>query len=248
MPLRGLSDKVVVVTGAGQGIGASTVDRLLAEGCRIIAADLKPDGLSRFSDRPSIAAVEADISRPEDCARIAAAAIDRFGAIDGLVHSAGVFGAVAPVAEMDIDAFDRVIAVNVRGAMLMMRAVLPAMIGRGEGGSIVCLASVTSFRTGAGRAAYAASKRAVLGLVAAAAVENGPHRIRVNSVAPGSTDTPMMRGSGALRDSIMASQLGTPLRRIGQPEEIASAIVWLLSEESSFVTGACLLADGGFLI
>lgn len=248
MALRGLADKVVVVTGAGQGIGASALDRLLDEGCRVVAVDVKPDGLALHADNPSVVAVQADISRPEDCARAAEAALDRFGRIDGLAHSAGLFSAVAPVAEMDVDAFDRLMAVNVRGTMLMMRAVLPPMIARGEGGSIVCLASVTSFKTGAGRAAYAASKRAVLGLVAAAAVENGPLGIRVNSVAPGSTDTPMMRGSGALRESIMANQMSTPLRRIGQPEEIASVIAWLLSDESSFVTGACLLADGGFLI
>ena len=248
MSLRGLAGKVIVVTGAGQGIGAAALDRLVEENCRVVAVDLKPDGLLRHVGAASVAKVEADISRPEDCARVASVAMERFGAIDGLAHSAAIFGAVAPIAEMDIEAFDRLMAINVRGPMLMMRAVLPAMIRQGRGGSIVCLASVSSFRTGAGRAAYAASKRAVLGLVAAAAVENGPNGIRVNAVAPGSTDTPMMRGSGALRESIMANQLGTPLRRMGTPEEIAAAIAWLLSEESSFVTGDCLVADGGFLI
>lgn len=248
MALKGLAGKVIVVTGAGQGIGAAALDRLLEENCRVVAVDLKSDGLVRHVDAPSVVTVEADISRPDDCARVASVAIERFGAIDGLAHSAGIFSALAPIAEMDIDAFDRLMAVNVRGSMLMMRAVLPTMIRQGRGGSIVCLASVTSFRTGAGRAAYAASKRAVLGLVAAAAVENGPHGIRVNAVAPGSTDTPMMRSSGALRESIMANQLGTPLRRMGRPEEIAAAIAWLLSEESSFVTGDCLVADGGFLV
>jgi NAD(P)-dependent dehydrogenase (short-subunit alcohol dehydrogenase family) len=246
--LRGLAGKVVIVTGAGQGIGEAAVDRLLDEGCKVVAVDLKPEGIARHAGLASAAGIQADISRPEDCERVAALAIERFGAIDGLAHSAGIFSAVAPVAEMDVDAFDRLFAVNVRGTMLMMRAVLPSMIARGQGGSIVCLASVSAFRTREGRAAYAASKRAVLGLVAAAAVENGQHGIRVNSVAPGSTDTPMMRGSGALREQIMAGQLNTPLRRMGQPQEIASTIAWLLSEESTFVTGACLLADGGYLI
>lgn len=248
MPLKGLAGKTVIVTGAGQGIGEAALERLLAEDCRVVAADLKPDGLQRHAGNDRVVTVEADISRPDACARISRLARERFGRIDGLAHSAGIFGAIAPLAEMDIEAFDRMMMVNIRGTMLMMRAVLPAMIDQRQGGSIVCLASVTSFKTGAGRAAYAASKRAVLGLVAAAAVENGQHGIRVNSVAPGSTDTPMMRGSGALRDSIMTSQLGTPLRRIGQPEEIASTIAWLLSDEASFVTGACLVADGGFLI
>ena len=248
MALKGLPGKVAIVTGAAQGIGAATVDRLLEEDCKVVAVDLKVDGLERLHGRPDVAIVQADISALQDCARAAAFAIERFGAIHCLAHCAGIFAAVNPVAEMDVEAFDRVFAVNVRGTMLMMRAVLPHMIEQKAGGSIVCVSSVSAFRGGAGRAAYGASKRAVLGIVAAAALENGEHGIRVNSVAPGSIDTPMMRGSGALRETIMRNQLATPLRRIGQPEEIAASIVWLLSDEASFVTGATLLSDGGLLI
>ena len=244
MSLKGLSGKVAIVTGAAQGIGAATVERLLAEGCRVVAVDLRP--AERAGE--DVISVAADIANPDDCERAAALAVERFGSVDLLAHSAGIFSAVAPVASMDIEAFDRLMAVNVRGTMLMMRAVLPRMIAQGRGGAIVCLASVSATKAGAGRAAYGASKRAVLGLCASAAIENGPHGIRVNAVAPGSTDTPMMRGSGALRESIMANQRATPLQRIGEPSEIASAIAWLLSDESSFVTGSVITADGGFLI
>jgi NAD(P)-dependent dehydrogenase (short-subunit alcohol dehydrogenase family) len=248
MALRGLSGKVALVTGAAQGIGAATVQRLLAEGCKVAAFDLDPKGLTAHADRPEIATLAGDVASPADCEAAVATALKRFGAVDFLAHCAGIFSAVAPVSEMDIDAFDRLFAVNVRGTMLMMRACLRSMIEQKRGGAIVCVASVSSFRTGRGRAAYSASKRAVLGLAAAAAAENGEHGIRVNSVAPGSIDTPMMRGSGALRDSIVANQLGTPLGRIGRPEEIAALIAWLLSDEASFTTGAVYLADGGLLV
>lgn len=248
MPLKGLPSRVAIVTGAAQGIGAATVERLLTESCKVVATDLQGEGLERFRNHPGVALAQADISTPEGCASVAAVAIETFGAIHYLAHCAGVFSAVKPVAEMDIEAFDRLFAVNVRGTMLMMRETLPRMIDQKAGGAIVCVSSVSAFRGGAGRAAYGASKRAVLGLVASAAIENGEHGVRVNAIAPGSIDTPMMRGSGALRETIMKNQLATPLRRIGEPNEIAAAIAWLLSDEASFVTGATLLADGGLLI
>jgi len=247
MALRGLKGRVAIVTGAAQGIGASTVARLCEEGCHVVAVDRNAEGLAAFSGRSDVATVAADISNPEDCERCIAVATQTFGAVHYLAHCAAIFSAVHPVAEMDIDAFDRLFAVNVRGTMLMMRAALPPMIAQ-QGGAIVLVSSVSAFRTGVGRAAYAASKRAVLGLAAAAAVENGPNGIRVNSVAPGATDTPMMRGTGELKEQVMTNQLATPLRRLGQPEEIASAIAWLLSDEASLVTGAVVLADGGLLI
>lgn len=245
MALEGLAGRVAIVTGAAQGIGAATVARLRAEGCRMVAADLRFEGPE--SDEVDLVRVTMDVADPEACRRCVAQTVERFGTVHLLAHCAGIFSAIAPVAEMDVEAFDRLFAVNVRGTMLIMRAVLPLMIEQARG-SIVLASSVSAYRAGAGRAAYGASKRAVLGLAASAAIENGPHGIRVNAVAPGSTDTPMMRSSGALREGIMANQLATPLRRIGQPTEIAAAIAWLLSDESSFVTGTVLTADGGFLI
>lgn len=248
MSLKGLENRVAAVTGAAQGIGAAVVARLRDEGCKVVAIDRNAEGLAAYSGQPGVVCAEADISQAEDCERCIALACREFGAIHYLAHCAAVFSAVHPVAEMDVAAFDRLFAVNVRGTMLMMRAALPQMIAQKQGGAMVLTSSVSAFRTSFGRAAYSASKRAVLGLAAAAAVENGPHGIRVNSVAPGSIDTPMMRGTGALREQILANQLATPLRRMGQSEEIAATIAWLLSDEASFVTGAVMVADGGFLI
>jgi NAD(P)-dependent dehydrogenase (short-subunit alcohol dehydrogenase family) len=247
MSLKGLHGKVAVVTGAARGIGAATVERLLSEGCRVVASDISADGLRRYAGRAGVATALAEISDADHCDAAAACATDTFGSLDLLAHCAGIFAAVHPVAEMDVEAFDRVFAVNVRGTMLMMRACLRQMIRQQRGGAIVSVASVSSFRTGRERAAYSASKRAVLGIAAAAAIENGQHGIRVNSVAPGSIDTEMMRGSGALRESIMVNQLATPLQRMGQPEEISALIAWLLSDEASLVTGGVYVADGGFL-
>jgi len=248
MSLRGLTGKIAVVTGAGQGIGADTARRLLEEGCKVVALDIREAGLAQYAGNPNVATAIVDIVKEDDCARGVAVGIERFGAVHLLAHCAGIVDAIHPVSEMDVDAFDRVMAVNVRGTMLMMRACLRPMIAQKQGGSIVCIASIAVVRGGAMRSAYGASKRAVVGLTSAAALENGQYGIRVNAIAPGLIDTPMMQQVGDTDAQLRAALATRPIARLGKPAEIAAAIAWLLSDEASYVTGSLNLADGGWTL
>lgn len=249
MSLRGLAGKVAVVTGAAQGIGAATVDRLLEEGCRIVALDINETSLARYAGNANVAIGAVDIAKEADCTRGVQLGVERFGAVHLMANCAAIVDAIAPLAQMDVDAFDRVMAVNVRGTMLMMRATLQQMIAQKLGGSIVCIASIAVIRGGPTRSAYGASKRAVLGLTTTAALENGQYGIRVNAVAPGLIDTPMLHGLDAVAlVALNASLASRPITRLGRPQEIAALIAWLLSEESSYVTGSLQLADGGFTL
>lgn len=246
MTLQGLEGKVALVTGAGQGIGAATVDRLIDEGCKVVALDINDKGLARYQGNPAVVTEVMDITQQADCERAVSVGVRGFGAVHLMAHCAGIVDAIGPVAEMDVAGFDRVMAVNVRGTMLMMRASLAQMIAQGQGGSIVCIASLAVIRGGATRAAYAASKRAVVGLTSTAALEVGQYGIRVNAVAPGLIDTPMFAGLDEAGLTQLKASLATrPITRLGKPSEIAASIAWLLSDESSYVTGSLHLADGG---
>lgn len=248
MALKGLAGKVAVVSGASQGIGAATVTRLLDEGCKIVAMDMKEAGLAQYAGNANVATIAGNITRAADCDAAVALAVSRFGALHLLAHSAGILHAVAPLAEMDEDAFDHIMAVNVKGTMLMMRASLRQMVAQKQGGAIVCIASMAALRAGPTRSAYCASKRAVIGLTSTAAVEYGPHGIRVNALAPGMIDTPIIHGAGPEQLQVLLNQVkGRPIARLGRPEEMAATIAWLLSDESSYVTGSLQLADGGTL-
>ena len=246
MALKGLSGKTALVTGAGRGIGAAVVERLLEEGCRVVAADLNADLLARYADDARVATIAMDVARQQDCADAAALAAERFGSLDLVAHAAAILNAVAPIAEMEVDAFDRAIAVNVRGTMLVLRESLRLMIAQGRGGAIVCFSSIAALRGAAQRSAYGASKRAVVGLVASAALENGRHGIRVNAIAPGTTDTEIIKDAGeeGLRQ-VLAAQAQRPIPRLCAPSEQAALAAWLLSDEASFTTGALHIADGG---
>lgn len=248
MPLKGLSGKVAVVTGASQGIGAATAHRLLDEGCRIVAMDMKAEGLRQFDGNPNAATITGNITKAADCDATVALAVSRFGGLHLLAHCAGILHAVSPLAEMDEEAFDHIMAVNVKGTMLMMRASLRQMVAQKQGGSIVAISSMAALRAGPTRSAYCASKRAVIGLTSTAAAEYGPQGIRVNALAPGMIDTPIIHGVGPAQMEVLMNQVRQrPIPRLGQPEEMANVMAWLLSEESSYVTGSLQLADGGTL-
>ena len=247
-----IRDRAYIVTGAAGGIGGAVTERLIAESARVLAVDTHADGLraleARLGDR--CVGVRADVSSADDVQRYVTLAIERFGRLDGAHLNAGYPGLLAPLAETDIDDFDRVMAVNLRGVYLGLRFVLRELIERATGGAIVVTASSAALGGAQQWGPYAASKHGTIGLVKTAALEYARAGIRVNAVCPGVTDTAMVRtgddpdgaGDAAAR---AAFENILPVGRYAQPSEIAESVVWLLSDASSYVTGAALSVDGG---
>jgi 3alpha(or 20beta)-hydroxysteroid dehydrogenase len=250
-----LDDKVAIVTGGAGGIGAATALLFVQEGARVVLVDRDEAGLRQAAesiDRDRIAICAADVSSPADTERYVALAVERFGGLDVLFANAGVEGAVAPIRSGSLEEFDRVIAVNLRGAWLALRAAIPRIAERG-GGSIVLTSSVAGLVGSPGLAPYVASKHALVGLAKVAAIECGPLGIRVNCVNPGPIENRMMRsiedqlapGEG---DKVKQGFLSmVPMRRYGTNEEIAKLVLFVASADSSYSTGAVFVADGGFV-
>ena len=245
-----VAGKVVVITGAASGLGAESARRLAAEGASLLLTDLNTDaGEALTADIGANAHfVVHDVTDEAGWSAVAATALERFGRIDGLVNSAGIAGG-APLMEMAYADWRRMLAVNLDGTFLGMRACAPAMAQAG-GGSIVNLSSILGKIGQPGAAHYCASKGGVLMLTKAAAVEWAPAAIRVNSVHPGYIETPMVSGiliasenGNEMRDLLISRH---PLGRLGRPREIADAVVFLISDEASFMTGAEMVVDGGY--
>ena len=245
-----VAGKVVVITGAASGLGAESARRLAAEGARLILTDLNAEAGEALAAELGEQAhfMRHDVTDEAAWAAVAAETVSRFGGLHGLVNSAGVAGGM-PLLEMSYDDWRRVLSINLDGTFLGMRACAPAMV-QGGGGSIVNLSSILGKVGQPGAANYCASKGGVLMLTKAAALEWAPAAIRVNSVHPGYIETPMVTGAlqasengNEMRDLIISRH---PLGRLGRPREIADAVVFLISEESSFMTGAELVVDGGY--
>ena len=246
-------DRVVIVTGAGSGIGRATALAFAAEGAAVAVADLSLAAAQEVAARIGEAggralAIAVDVARDGDCRNVVAETVSKLRRLDVLVNNAGI-GCSGTVLTTDEASWDALMRVNVKGVFLMSRAALPHMIERGRG-VVVNTASIAGVRGIPDRAAYTASKFAVVGLTRAMALDHLKDGIRVNCVCPGTTDTPWIAQrlqEAPDRDAALAAMVARqPMGRLGRAEEMAAAILFLASDESSFTTGTALLVDGGF--
>ncbi len=241
-----LSGKVAIITGAAGGIGAAAARRLAEEGALLLLTDADADGAGELAHELGDGASSCahDVTSEADWETVVSAALDGHGRIDILLNNAGVFLA-APLADTTLEAFRRVIDVNVMGVFLGMRAVAPTMAER-RAGSIINLSSVAGLVGSPYLVAYGASKWAVRGMTKVVAKELAQFGVRVNSLHPGQIDTEMNTRQREKTPELIEKLIrGIPLRRIGTPQEIAHAVVYLASDESIYATGSELVVDGG---
>jgi len=249
--MRLLEDRTCILTGGAGSIGQATARRFVDEGARVMLADLDAQALAQAAaslPEGRVRTFVADVSDPAQVQALVAATCEAFGPIDVLFSNAGIVGPIAPIGEYPVDEFDRVLAVHVRGAFLMCRYGVPAMR---DGGSIVINSSVAGLRGDPGVYGYITAKHAQVGLMRAVAKEVAARGIRVNTVHPGPVgNTFQGRVEAALspvlqRDAASFFDERIPLARHARPEEIAAAVLFLASAQSSFVTGTALSVDGG---
>jgi NAD(P)-dependent dehydrogenase (short-subunit alcohol dehydrogenase family) len=244
-------NKVAVVTGAAAGIGLATVQAFAKAGAAVVLADVD-ERAARSAAETLVAAghralsVRCNVADEVDAATMVAQAVSAFGQLDLAFNNAGVHVAVAETADVEASDFDRIIAINLRGVFNCMKHELRHMRERGSGAIVNC-SSQSGFIGLPGLGAYTASKHGVIGLTRAAALEYAPRGIRINAICPGTTETPLVTGlierePGRL-DAVIRD---IPLGRMGRPEEIASAVLWLCSEGAGFMVGQTLLPDGGY--
>jgi NAD(P)-dependent dehydrogenase (short-subunit alcohol dehydrogenase family) len=243
-----------IVTGAASGIGRATALLLAREGAAVVAADVDEAGVAEVvaaveAEGGRAAAVRCDVTVEADCRRLVEAAVASLGGLDVVVNAAGIIRRTS-VVETSEEEWDRVMAVNVKAVFLLARRAIPEM-ARGGGGAIVNIGSGWGLKGGPRAASYCASKGAVVNLTRAMAIDHGPQGIRVNCVCPGDTDTPLLRSEaeqlGEDVTAFLAASAERPIRRLGTPEDTARAVLYLVSDAASWVTGTMLVVDGGGL-
>lgn len=246
-----LKDKVCVITGGAGSIGLATAKLFLEQGAKVLLVDLKESALAQAAEQLGSGHVDwiaADVSQPEPVEAYCKRAVDRFGKIDVLFSNAGNPGVITPLADYPVDVFDSVYAVHVRGALLAGKYGLPLM---NDGASMIIMSSVAAWRSDAGAYAYVTAKQAQVGLMRCLASEAAKRRIRVNAIHPGPVHNEFQLGlereMGAQLNLDMTALLdqSIPLGRHAGPEEIARSVLYLASDQSSFVTGTSLRVDGG---
>lgn len=249
-----LQNKVIIITGAAQGMGEATAHLAAAAGASVVVADFNDEAGQNVADAITAAGgkasfVKTDVSDGPSVEAMVAKTVELYGRLDGAVNNAAIKPDQDSLSELDEDYFDKLISVDLKGVALSLKYELRQMLKQGEGGSIVNISSTNGFRPQLNQGVYTSAKHGVVGLTKTAAVENGAHNIRVNSVAPGAIETPMLVESIAdngLTEEQVAPALSV-LNRFGKPSEVAEGSVWLLSDSSSYVTGSTLHIDGGYI-
>jgi NAD(P)-dependent dehydrogenase (short-subunit alcohol dehydrogenase family) len=249
-----LNDKTVLITGAASGIGRATALEAKAEGARVVLSDVSDEQGEALAAEIGDGAVfhSCDVTDEAAVTALVDRAASEFGGLDGAFNCAGILDALGTVADTGFDAWKRVIDVDLNGVFLCTKHELRVMAERDSGGSIVNMASAAGLIGWPGASAYVAAKHGVVGLTKSAALEYAPAGIRVNSMCPSYVITPMVEKDlfevalAGDEEAIAAARAAHPIGRFGQPEEIAAAVVWLLSDKASFVTGTAMSVDGGY--
>ncbi len=240
--------KVVLVTGAASGIGSAAAAAFAAEGARVAILDRTPDSLKTTAAAvrntgAELLTIACDVASPEQVEAAVKQVVERFGHLDVAFNNAGVENKATPLHEIELDEWDRILGINLRGTFVCMKHEIAQMVRQG-GGVVVNTSSGAGIRGVAGGASYAASKHAIIGMTKSAALDYAKQNIRVNAVLPGNIDTPMMERftSGDIEKAIELEPVG----RLGKPEEIAEAVLWMASDLGGFVTGSSIVVDGGW--